>query len=261
MKFAASLMFAKSLIIPKTDKKSSARKSLFGAMICIGLSVIPLIVVISITNGLINGMTERIINLASSHIQAYVAPNIEEVSSLESFTKYAQGVKVVDGVVNAWPEINISALATGKTKRSGIEIRAVDQNIFSDNHWFKELFSVVDGDPTLLGEGGKTAVIGKKMAEELELKAGDSFKIITTRNRNGKLTPKLTIFTVAAIVSSGYQELDQFWVFIPLASAYKFMTLKDASFNVLIESEDPYSPELVRIQRDIKSYFGRYANV
>lgn len=261
MKLAASLMFAKSLILPKTDKKSSARKSLFGAMCCIGLSVIPLIVVISISNGLINGMTERLINLASSHIQAYVATGIDEVSTVEKFINYSEGVKEVEGVINAYPEINISALATGKTKRTGIEIRAVNDNIFSENKWYKELFTVVDGDPTSLQNSEKTAIIGKKMAEDLELKAGDSFKIITTRNRNGKITPKLTIFKVGAIVSSGYQELDQFWVFIPLESAYKYMSLKDASYNVMIETEDPYSPELIRIQRDVKSYFGRYANV
>ena len=63
MTIKASLKFARSLIFPKTEKKSSARRSLFGALLCIGLSIVPLVVVLSISNGMINGMTERIIGL------------------------------------------------------------------------------------------------------------------------------------------------------------------------------------------------------
>ena len=262
MKLAASLMFAKSLILPKTDKKSSARKSLFGAMICIGLSIIPLIVVISITNGIIHGMTERIINLSSSHLEAYIAPDIPQVATYENFMEYAESVKTVDGVINAYPEINISALGAGKTKRTGIEIRAVDKDIFKKNKDFKSLFNVFEGSLDEFSENaGKTAVVGKKMAEELGLHAGDTFKIITTRSVKGKITPKLTVFKVSAIISSGYQELDQLWVFIPLESAFKYLSLRDATYNILMETPDAYSPELVRIQGNVRKFFGRYANV
>ena len=80
--FGWSLKFAGSLIFPKAEKQSLARKSLFGAVLCIGLSLVPLIVVTSITNGMIDGMTERIVGLSSSHIQAYVAPNISRVQFL-----------------------------------------------------------------------------------------------------------------------------------------------------------------------------------
>ena len=262
MKLRASLKFAGRLILPKTDKKSSARKSLFGAMICIGLSIIPLIVVISITNGVINGMTERIVNLSSSHLEAFIASGIKQVSSYDNFTAYAEGVKEIEGVTASYPEINISALGAGKTKRTGIEIRAVDKDIFNKNEHFKSLFQVIEGDLAPFSENaGKTAVVGKKMADELGLHAGDTFKIITTRSNKGKITPKLTVFKVAAIISSGYQELDQLWVFIPLESAYDYISLRDASYNVLIETDDAYSPNLIRIQNRVKKYFGRYANV
>ena len=84
MTIKSSFLFAKSLIFPKAEKKSSARRSLWGALLCIGLSVIPLVVVISITNGMIQGMTDRIIGLSSSHVQAFVAQNIKETESLEN---------------------------------------------------------------------------------------------------------------------------------------------------------------------------------
>ena len=75
------------------------------------------------------------------------------------------------------------------------------------------------------------------------------------------MLPKLTSFSVAAIVSSGYQELDQFWVFIPLETAYSSLSMESASYNVMIETADAFSPELVAIQRRLAASFGKYANV
>ena len=262
MTFSSSLLFAKSLVFPKTEKKSSARKSLFGAMICIALSIIPLVVVVGITNGMISEMTARIINLSSSHIQAYVASNINSVSDSLSFTQYAQGLLSIEGVKNVYPEIEISGLAAGKKKRSGIEVRALQTDIFETNEAFSKYFEVCEGSLSDFSvQNGKFAVIGQKMALDLELKAGDTFRIISTRTVNNKIAPKLTSFKVAAIVSSGYQELDQFWVFIPLETAYSSLYLDNASYSVMIESDDAFSPSLVKIQNDVKNYFGRYANV
>ena len=256
MKLSYSFTFAKSLIFPKAEKKSVARKSLFGAMLCIGLSIVPLIVVISVTNGMIEGMTERIIGLSSSHIQAYVASNISKVKTAEAFIDYAEEAGSVRGVKNVYPQVEISALAAGKNGRTGIELRAVQKDIFLRNQSFKNLFEVCEGDLTDF-----TAVIGKKMAEDMELHPGDIFRIITTRSVGDKIVPKLTSFKISAIVSSGYQELDQFWVFIPLESAYANLAMDTATYNVMIETEDAFSPDLVRIQNKLSENFGRYANV
>ncbi len=268
MTFSYSLKFAKSLIFPKSEKRSIARKSLFGAVLCIGLSIVPLVVVTSITNGMIDGMTRRIIGLSSSHIQAYVAPNISRVKTAQAFLDYADEMGEVRGVTGVYPEVEISAIAAGKSGRSGIELRALERDIFVRNSSFEELFEVCDGDLSSFVNASEEekrfpAVIGKKLAEDLELKAGDTFRIITTKTAgdSGKISPKLTSFTLAAVVSSGYQELDQFWVFIPLEAAYSSLSMESASYNVMFETADAFSPDLVRIQKKLSENFGRYANV
>lgn len=266
MNLSYSLKFAKSLIFPKAEKKSIARKSLFGAVLCIGLSIVPLVVVTSVTNGMIDGMTERIIGLSTSHIQAYVAPNISKVKTVEAFTKYASEAAGVRGVVAAYPEVEISALAAGKNGRSGIEIRAIEPDIFVRNKSFAKLFEVCEGE---LGDfvsagGEKLAIIGQKLSKDMDLHAGDTIRIITTRSvgeNNERIVPKLTSFKIAAVVSSGYQELDQFWVFIPLESAYSSLSMESANYNIMIETQDAFSPELVAIQKRLADIFGRYANV
>lgn len=262
MTFSSSLMFAKSLIFPKAEKRSSARRSLFGALLCIGLSIVPLIVVISITNGMINGMTERIIGLSSSHLQAYINASYKELQDAEQYKKLAEKLTDVEGINAAYPEIGLSALAAGKSYRTGIQIRAMQTDIFQKNPHFSKLFEVNEGSvEDFSGYDGKAAVIGQKMADTLKLHAGDTFRIITTKNNGGKLSPKLTSFKVAAIVSSGYQELDELWVFIPLETAYTFIPLSNASFTVMMETPDAFSPDLVRIQKNVTKVFGRYANV
>ena len=98
------------------------------------------------------------------------------------------------------------------------------------------------------------------MAELLDLHAGDTFRVITIKTTDGKQSPKLTSFKVSALVSSGYQELDALWVFIPLETAYKFVSLANASYTVMIETPQSYSPDLVRIQRELKKEYGKYIN-
>lgn len=266
MNLSYSLKFAKSLIFPKAEKKSIARKSLFGAVLCIGLSIVPLVVVTSVTNGMIDGMTERIIGLSTSHIQAYVAPNISKVKTVEAFTKYASEAAGVRGVVAAYPEVEISALAAGKNGRSGIEIRAIEPDIFVRNKSFAKLFEVCEGElgAFVSAEGEKLSIIGQKLSKDMDLHAGDTIRIITTRSvgeNNERIVPKLTSFKIAAVVSSGYQELDQFWVFIPLEAAYSSLSMESANYNIMIETQDAFSPELVAIQKRLADNFGRYANV
>ena len=268
MTFKSSLMFAKSLIFPRAEKKSSARRSLWGALICIGLSIVPLVVVLSITNGMIQGMTDRIIGLSSSNLQAYVSPKLKETQNADSYREYAQQFKQVDGVLEVYPEIGVTALAAGKKMRTGAQIRALDKDIFSKNKSFRELFNVVEGEISdFENQNGqetsssqRNAVIGQKMAELLELHAGDTFRIITIKTNNGKQSPKLTSFTVSAIISSGYQELDALWVFVPLETVYQFVSLDNASYTIMINTPDAYSADLVRIQRELKATFGKYMN-
>ncbi len=261
MTLRASLYFAKSLIFPRAEKNSTARKSLYGAVICIGLSIIPLVAVISITNGMIKGMTERIIGLSSSHLEMRVAGGIEETKTAANFEKYAASFERLDGIKTAYPEVTLSALALGKNIRSGAYIRGVQNDIFKKNESFKTLFEVIEGDTGALEAGGNTAIIGKKMAEILGLKTGDTFRIITTKKAGAAIVPKMTAFKVGAVISSGYQELDQLWVFIPLKTFFRSFSMTNADFNVLLETDDAFSPRLIALQRAVKKEAGRFANV
>lgn len=265
MSFKASVKFAGSLIFPKAEKKSSARSSLIGAISCIGLSLVPLIVVVSISSGMIEAMTQRLIGLSTSHIQAFVATAVDEVATAEKFMNYAETYKEdYDEVLNAYAQVEVSALASGKNYRTGIQIRGMQKDIFSANPSFRDLFEIEEGSYEDYEDNSnpkeKKAVICKKLAETLNLHAGDTFRVITTKTFNGNIAPKLSSFKVAAIITSGYQELDSLWVFIPIETAYSSLSLSNASYTIMIETPDAFGPSLARTQRMLQSFNGRIAN-
>lgn len=269
MKFKASFLYAKSLIFPKTEKKSSARRSFLGAIFCIGLSLIPLIVVINVTDGMIDGMTQRLIGLSSGHIQAYISPYYKNVQTEQGFELLSQEVSEIPGIVSCYPEIDLTSLVTVNDYKTGAQVRAVPKDIFSTNQDFCNLIEFVQGSANDFSKG-KNAIIGEQLSKVLGVGVGDTIKIITTKKIAQKIVPKLTSFTVCGIVSSGYQELDALWVFVTLEDAYKNFPIlyknqnkieSNANFVLCINTNDAFSPQLSEIQNDVDVFFQDYANV
>ena len=280
MTIRASLLFAQRLIFPRAGKKSSARKSVIGAIVCIAISIVPLIAVISVAHGMIDGMTERIIGLSSGHLKTFVYRNSPYAASVSRLSAVAETVSKINGVTNVYPELSIDALASGNRMRSGIELRAIPPKTFQENKAFAKYLQITEGsfDAFLSGcderdekkngkedardenernggtkrDSGKYAIVGEKVASVLNLHAGDTIRIITTNKRDGKnITPRLSSFKICAIVSSGYQELDALWVFIPIDTAFEFAASANASFSLIIQTEDAFSSDLYRIRKEI----------
>src|SRR5574344_1742695 len=194
MTITSSLFFARRLVFPRTGRCSTARKSLLGAMLCIGISLVPLIAVISVSNGMIQGMTQRIIGLSSSHLEAFLPRLSDEASSPGNLRKCAAQLAETEGITAAYPEVNASAFAAGKSYRTGVRIRAVDPSIFSENVSFSTLLAVTDGSVSAFRSGTRTAVVGQKTAQLLGIKAGDMFCIITAAGTDDAVIPRTAVF-------------------------------------------------------------------
>lgn len=255
MTIKSSLLLAYRILFPKGES-SAARQSLSASLLCIGISLVPLIVVLAVSNGMIQGMTERIIGLSSSHIEAAVESSSPFVSDAASFARFASRLKTVEGVTNAYPEIDASALASGASYRCGVQVRAVPPEVFSENKSFASLFRVTDGDIGDFKSGAKAAVVGEETAKRLGIRSGDKFRLITAQaNADGTVLPKAALLSVAAVVSSGYQELDAAWLFVPLDTGFDIIRAGTGAYSVLVETENAFSPELVRVQSSLRDAF------
>ena len=251
MTFKSSAMFAWRLIFPRTGKKSSARRSIAGAILCIGISIIPLVVVMSFADGMIGGMTQRIIGLSTCELKARVRVGGKESRSYDALKDFARKLAEVDGVMDTYPHLSCDALAAGKTYRTGANIRAVEPDIFTRNPDYKDLFKLCSGNYDDFIKNKRSAVLGEKIAELLKVQPGDSFRLIMTKSAaDGRFTTVVSTFKVSAVVSSGYQELDSLWIFIPIETAFSVLPPGSTEFSVLVKTEKGVSPDLPRIKKE-----------
>lgn len=183
-----------------------ARRAIRGAVLSIALSLVPLITVIEVADGMIAGISARYIELGSSHAQIHSPVNDNDWFGIKE-TLNASAV-----VRGAWLESQSIGIAFSDGKKSAALIRGVEQGFLDDPGTVRYL-EMLEGSTKL--EGINDAMIGSAIAENLGLKPGDTITIATLRKSSmGQILPRLSVFNIVAIVSAGYRELDSEWIFI-----------------------------------------------
>ena len=186
-------------------EKDLARRALLGAIASVAVSIIPLITVMQVADGMISGITSRYVELGTYHAQlhSYGAINLDATRD---------SLKLIPGVRGAWVETQTVGVVFANGRKDGAVIRGVEPEFILDESTTRYL-SVEAGALKL--EKQNDALVGSAIAAKLDLKPGDILNLITVRrNQGGEPLPRVTILRVAGIVSAGYRELDSQWVFI-----------------------------------------------
>ena len=192
---------------------------------------------------MIAGIAMRTIELGTGQIQVIdmqpssYFPNCENELALK--TRIKKEIKD-PYFVDAWVQREGQGLLIGKKARSGGVIRAIEKDFFTNNEKAKNLINIIDGSLSL--EAENSIILGTKIAEKLNLSVGDTCRLITLReSSSGKTIPKLTVFKVMGIISSGYQELDALWIFIPLSKGIEILSNTSSMNSLIISTEDPFN--------------------
>ena len=242
---------------------SVAKKSLAGAILCIGISLVPLVAIITISNGMINGITERLVSLSSSHLEAVCYSKNAQLLEDASLA-----VKSIPGISAAYPMISCPAMAMAGKNRCGVTLRAIPKNIFEEDASYKKLFFTEDGSIADFAAGEKGALIGKGISERLGVKAGDTIRVVNIISNPGKesdadssrnsisIRPSISSYKIKAVISCGYQELDSLWLFIDFEDGKKIMVAAQTMNAVMIETADAFSPELPSLQKKVQGVLG-----
>lgn len=245
---------------------SVAKKSLAGAVLCIGISLVPLVTIITISNGMINGITERLVSLSSSHLEAVCSSKNAQV-----LEEAALAVKSIPGISAAYPMISCPAMAMAGKNRCGVTLRAIPKNIFEEDASYKKLFFTEDGSIADFAAGEKGALIGKGISERLGVKAGDTIRVVNIISNPGKengadesdsprnsisIRPSISSYKIKAVISCGYQELDSLWLFIDFEDGKKIMGAAQTMNAVMIETADAFSAELSSLQKKVQGVLG-----
>ncbi|GMO59871.1 MAG: ABC transporter permease [Termitinemataceae bacterium] len=236
------------------DKKGS--RYLLGAASGIALSLIPIMVTLIVTDGMIQGITDRFIELGTGHIQVWPYSNM--LNKEAKMTDAKELLESIDTVKNVWEEKQGLGLIVSAKGKTGATVRAVDASFWKEAGSEKYL-TVVQGSIDI---SDRDVLLGKGLAENIGAQVGKTLRIMTVRtSEDGRSIPMTNIFTVKGIISSGYHELDSMWCIVNLEAGEKIFQSGNCYTYLTAKLYKPYRDSMVTaytIDANIEGQFGIY---
>ncbi|MEW6254804.1 MAG: lipoprotein-releasing ABC transporter permease subunit [Pseudomonadota bacterium] len=179
------------------------------------LGVATLIIVMAVMNGFRQELLGKILGL-NGHI--LVQP-LER--PLTDYKEVAERIGKLNGVRMAVPIVEGQALASSAYNASGVLVRGLSE---AD---LRKLPSIANNirSGTLEGfDQGQGVAIGKRLADQLSLHAGDNITLVAPRGAVTPMgtSPRIKVYKVAAIFEIGMSEYDGAFLFMPLPEAQAY---------------------------------------
>ncbi len=248
MSLSALIMLAFRFLGGGMRRAGRGRSRFVTAIIAIALSVVPLVLVQHVADGMIAGIVGRFMETGSYHIQAIArqAPEETPLSAISS----------IPGVVSAGRERQGFGLLYSDSGRSGVTIRAVSNAYWARDTRVQDYLEVAAGSFDLTDEN--SIVVGTHIADRLDIAPGDEIRLLTVRPLGeGRMLPRVSRFTVSGVVTSGYRDLDRLWVFIPLERGLRVIPDEGARDIIGIKVENPRSLPNPLFGRGVAGVFDR----
>src|SRR5206468_7291881 len=179
------------------------------------LGVATLIIVMAVMNGFRKELLDKILGL-NGHllIQPLESP-------LTDWQQVSDRLARIEGVKLAAPIVEGQALASSPFNAAGVLVRGVRAADLG------KLPSVANNirQGTLEGfDEGQGVAVGKRLADQLSLRAGDSVTLVAPRGAITPMgtTPRIKAYRIAAVFEIGMSEYDAAFVFMPLPEAQAY---------------------------------------
>jgi lipoprotein-releasing system permease protein len=212
------------------------------------LGVAALIIVMAVMNGFRKELLDKILGL-NGHllIQPLEKP-------LDDWEQVASRVAKLDGIRLAAPVVEGQALASGPFSAGGVLVRGMRGGDLA------RLGSIANNirQGTLEGfDAGQGIVIGKRLADQLSVRAGDVVTLVAPRGAVTAMgtTPRIKAYKIAAIFEIGMSEYDAAFVFMPLPEAQAYFNRANDVTAIEVYTSDP--DRVDRFRRAIAEAAGR----
>jgi len=247
----AFFIAARSLL----GRRRKAAGGMAGAILGIGISLVPLVLVLIVSDGMIQGITRRYMETKTYHIQVAVP----DLLNAEKTAEGLQALVSIHGVASAFMERDGSAVAVSAHASHALLLRAVNEGFFKDNGTVQYL-KVVQGDA--VPKGNHEIVVGSSLATSLHIGLGDSVTVITPSPGSESsaetlgtdfsgYAPRISFYKVSGIVSAGYRDLDSLWAFISPEAGGNILTYPSSFSFFGIKVANPYSNSLGEIKNEV----------
>ena len=223
------LFFLKKYI--SSPKREWLRFDSIFMVIGIIISVATLTVALSIFEGYETVLKKTILGV-NSHI--YIFKSGEGSLTNDDIEQIENKLQQHEGVENTSALIITQAMAVNGNRIKGSIVRGIDWEQQELPSKYKKY--VLEGTWKL--DVGNSAVLGYKLAKELNLKLGDTFKLISPMNSKVTpmgLKPKEEIFTLVGLYSSGMYEYDSKFIFIDRNVMAEFNSMANEFTMVEVE--------------------------
>ena len=196
------------------------------------LGVATLIIVMAVMNGFRTELLSKILGL-NGHL--LVQP-LE--SPLTDWKDVADRVSQVQGIRLAAPVVDGQALASSPYNAAGVFVRGIRANDLNN------LTSIAQNikQGTLDGfDDGQGVAIGRRLADQLSLHAGDSVTLVAPRGAVTPMgtTPRIKPYKIAAVFEIGMSEYDSTFIFMPLAEAQAYFNRANDVTAIEVYTDNP----------------------
>ena len=247
------------------DLGRNRRRSFFSAL-AVGGGLALLILMASVVEGEMGGALENTIRLQSGHIQIRAATYDENKSSLKwedlvpNPDEIAAKIAALPEVEAATPRLYASGFLSSGTQSAGAKITGIDP-LSPASDPYRE--GIISGG-YLSPDDRDAVLIGRPMAEKLNLEAGDNVEL-SLNTADGTVQDQT--FIVKGIYTTNTYGFDNATVFLPLAKAQAmtqtenhastiFVLLKDTKMTDTVASALSVPSNLeVKTWKDLNSLF------
>jgi lipoprotein-releasing system permease protein len=194
------------------------------AVVGVAAGVTTLVIALSMNTGFREAIRDRLLSVTAHINLKPIGPN-----GIPDYRELIARLKTVPGVRSVEPAIYATVLLSAGGHARGIVLKGVDPQL--ELQASEALHQIVSGSSDFApdGDGIPSLLVGRILANDLEISAGD---YITLTSPQGNLTPlgmmpRSRRFRVTGIFDSGFYDYDANWGFVNLASAQSLSGIGD----------------------------------
>ena len=215
--------------------KAGTARYLRGSVVGIALSLVPLLLVMEVSTGMIEGITARLLEVGTSHVQVSLPPGTG-AAAMESLAR-----RIADDpqVVAAVPERQGTGLLVSDKAAAGATIRCIADDAFLRDSGLASLVTLRAGELSLARPD--SALVSAALAGTLGVGVGDEIAVLTSYGESMSGPPRVTSVRVAGLFETGYQELDKVMVYAPLSSSARMLSPRASRTLIGVKVREPFA--------------------
>jgi len=215
--------------------QNRTKRRIVGSIVAIAISLIPLLLVMQVAEGMIEGITKRYVEVGTFHLQIRTYIDTDD----ETVEKILGQVRKIKDVETAFPVIEGTTLLYAEGGKTGTAVRAMPADIMSRDPGFEKYITILDGEFSL--DEPESIILSEEIAESLGVDTGDQVKILTAKRIPGRpMILRPSTKKVQGIFTTGYRELDSITVFIPFKEGKRLFS-DTGSRYIGVKTRNPYT--------------------